>query len=898
MNILFICFIALISAISEPQNLHLPDKGVPFLVNYAPAQYFHQGKIWDIDSAPNGIVYMAADKGLLEFDGRTWNKFSGSAGIIRSIKVINDTLIYTGSDLDFGVWKRESQNNFEYTSLYPFKDELARLNEEFWNIHEIDNYILFLSADNIYVYKNQNLTKITAPNKIISSFEVDNVIYFEDEKSGLYQLDEFSPKLITKFSNGFHLELIGLFRSNNELILATKNQGLFTYSNGKIQPINSRLSRELKNGKVFSLEYINDTHIAFGTVLKGLIISDLKGNIVHYINKNKGLQNNTILSVHHSKTGKLWMGMDYGISSLDIGSAVTFFHDYQGTFGTGYSAVLKNEMFFLGTNQGLYTSKWENLSNDSESNRFTLLNGTEGQVWTLKNIDDNIWMGHDKGLFLVNPSSVEKLDDQSGYWTVQPYRNFILAGSYNGISIFQKNKGKWVFDKKMELILGSCNQVLIEGENILWVNIPNFGVIRAELTDELYPENRKIFLLEEFHSNEVLLAEEDGEVRVHTANAEFRYDSSTAGFEVGPTKRHPSTIQDVILAGMSEPILIHSDYEFYPIYNGFALKSLNLAKNESENIPNFIFRNIEAFNNDERIEIYHGARIPRTANNIRITGIVPNVDNVLYQYRLSTKNEWTEWSEENTFELIGLSHGRHKIFARAKVDGTLSATKSFDFSIATPWYFSWYAIFLYAVGFVFLLYVAFVWQKAALKTLKKQLMLERQNSLREQTNKHMQEIQHLEQERLEAEYEQVKAQLKSKTIELATRAKETERKNETLRTLKDKIENMQRNPDSFKNRAGELHRLLDSCIKMEDNTFEIQMDELHQEFSRKLRELFPSLSSNDLRLCAYIKTGFNSKELADLLNIQPSSVYISRSRLRKKLELDTEQDLHAFLNSI
>lgn len=53
-----------------------------------------------------------------------------------------------------------------------------------------------------------------------------------------------------------------------------------------------------------------------------------------------------------------------------------------------------------------------------------------------------------------------------------------------------------------------------------------------------------------------------------------------------------------------------------------------------------------------------------------------------------------------------------------------------------------------------------------------------------------------------------------------------------------------------------------------------------------------------MRLCAYIKIGFDSKEIADLLNIKPSSVYISRSRLRKKLNIETDEDLHSYLNSI
>jgi len=76
------------------------------------------------------------------------------------------------------------------------------------------------------------------------------------------------------------------------------------------------------------------------------------------------------------------------------------------------------------------------------------------------------------------------------------------------------------------------------------------------------------------------------------------------------------------------------------------------------------------------------------------------------------------------------------------------------------------------------------------------------------------------------------------------------------------------------------------------------MDQLHQDFFEKLRRDFTDLTSYDLRLCAYLKLGFNSKEIANMLNIQPSSVYISRSRLRKKLDLNSDKDLSSYLNSI
>jgi ligand-binding sensor domain-containing protein len=161
------------------------------------------------------------------------------------------------------------------------------------------------------------------------------------------------------------------------------------------------LSETLKIAKVFSFEQIGKTQIAFGTVLKGMYIADLNGKILHHVNRHKGLPSNTVLSLHYSKAGKLWLGMDYGATSLNLKNNFTYFFDYRGDFGTGYTALLKDDDFYLGTNQGLYRSNWEGLNNNLEFFRVQIIPDTEGQVWTLENIDNTILMGHDKGLFIV-----------------------------------------------------------------------------------------------------------------------------------------------------------------------------------------------------------------------------------------------------------------------------------------------------------------------------------------------------------------------------------------------------------------------------------------------------------------------------------------------------------------
>ncbi len=298
-------------------------------------------------------------------------------------------------------------------------------------------------------------------------------------------------------------------------------------------------------------------------------------------------------------------------------------------------------------------------------------------------------------------------------------------------------------------------------------------------------------------------------------------------------------------------------------------------------------------------QFYPDATIPFRLNNVNIECIVPNRDGVLYQYKLNESGKWSSWTPENIIGFLNLKQGKYTLFIKASIDdGKITQAQSISFRIAAPWFLSWYAFIFYFLMVILFVYVLLALQKLSLKKQKKKLLIKEQHSLREQAEKHRGEVLLLEQEMLNSEFNKLKQQLRSKTIELASKARDDEEKSRLLLSLKEKFEQVLKEPTLLKMKLNEINRILDSFLNTEVNTFEIQIDELHQDFYKKLKHSYPGLSNNDLRLCAYLKIGLNSKEIADILNILPSSAFISRSRLRKKLELNADEDLYEFLNSI
>jgi hypothetical protein len=81
------------------------------------------------------------------------------------------------------------------------------------------------------------------------------------------------------------------------------------------------------------------------------------------------------------------------------------------------------------------------------------------------------------------------------------------------------------------------------------------------------------------------------------------------------------------------------------------------------------------------------------------------------------------------------------------------------------------------------------------------------------------------------------------------------------------------------------------------NDFDLYFESVNRNFYTRLRERYPGIGANDLKICALIKLNLSIKEMSSILNISPDSVKTARYRLRKKLQLQTEDNLTDFILS-
>jgi tetratricopeptide (TPR) repeat protein len=102
-----------------------------------------------------------------------------------------------------------------------------------------------------------------------------------------------------------------------------------------------------------------------------------------------------------------------------------------------------------------------------------------------------------------------------------------------------------------------------------------------------------------------------------------------------------------------------------------------------------------------------------------------------------------------------------------------------------------------------------------------------------------------------------------------------------------------------KPKISKLLKAIDYSLESEKDWDEFRMyfEKVHSSFFEKMKQQHPDLTQSDLKLCALISLNLSMKEMAELMGISPESVKMARHRLRKKLNLATEDNLTEFIAS-
>jgi len=151
------------------------------------------------------------------------------------------------------------------------------------------------------------------------------------------------------------------------------------------------------------------------------------------------------------------------------------------------------------------------------------------------------------------------------------------------------------------------------------------------------------------------------------------------------------------------------------------------------------------------------------------------------------------------------------------------------------------------------------------------------------------------------EEERLKQTLDAKTRELVAFSLSSIKHVNATEDILIKIKNIVYNEPIKESTKKELikitQQMKNDLIKSDWEEFKTYYEQVHPSFYINLIEKHPDLTANEEKLCAFISLGLNTKDIASLTYRQTKSVDTARLRLRKKLNLNSTDNLFEYLRN-
>ncbi|SHJ38944.1 hypothetical protein SAMN04487911_11951 [Arenibacter nanhaiticus] len=891
---------------------------IPPIQNYRIFEYQAASNNWDLAVAPEGELYVANGKGLLHYNGEQWTLYQlPNKTIIRSVAWIEEK-IYTGSYEEFGFWEKNEFGGLEYTSLTNLIQDHEFTSEEFWQILPFGDAIMFRSFSGIYMYQ-ENQISIVEPRFVVNHMVVwEDMIVVAGGQNGLSYIKdkELLPVIDSEILNT--KIVVDMEPTPTGLLIGTKLHGAYLLTEGSLEPLVEEINKELKQHQLNQVLLLDNGKLAFGTIKNGIYIFDPEDNTFHYLNREVGLQNNTVLALEQFEK-QLWIGLDNGIDRLQTDNPLTYYTDYTGVVGTVYDMALHRGTLYLGSNTGIYYFEGEKL-------RF--VEGSQGHIWDLEVIAGDLFCGHNTGTFILDKGNLKPISEISGGYQIAkaPGANSLyLQGTYTGLARYHKDEqGQWSV-AAIQGISFPIKYLSFENPTTLWVAHPYKGLYRITLSDdyrsvvqkqEFGPEsipniyNIKLFKIK----NQIVLFSEGvwykydpivGKIIVFEEFQDYNYkelvhfdddnywfidNEGAKELLITNLKKDYFILEDSQLGKRLVPasqniIKLNDSIYFFTLSDGFSKLNLAQLRRHLQNVeltaPKFV-----RFKDQEKIySLGEGSFvIPyKRSHNILVEMAASKLIQPRYYYELNGPLKQSGNLDKGVVSFQNLPYGSYKLKAfTVGIDNVRSLPQQLEFEIKPPWYFSTVSFVIYGL--------MGIWAGFMVRNYNRRKLERKHGLLKEKLEREQEEqLAQLEKEKLAKEIKMKQKELTSTTMSMA-------RKNELILELKNLL---LMNKSKFDNqqRYRSFMKKLNSAISDDEDWrhFEVNFKELHNDFFETLLVRYPGLTSKDLKLCAYLKMNLVSKEIAPLMGISTRGVEIHRYRLRKKLELDSEQNISNFL---
>ncbi len=922
-------------------------KHFPTIYNYNYIAYNGGTQNWAITQNSNGLIYVANNQGILEFTGLDWEKYPIKGNkIVRSVFIDETSAqkrLYVGAFEEFGYYERDKTNNLKYHSLLEKLEDYKLKNDEIWNIVKVGNLVYFQSFSSYFVYDGESV--IGQKSKMLNLLSSGGFVFSQFIGDDFYILrNQKFEKLIgrSQYNNDY---IVGVVNFDDSFLFVTANSGIYKYNfkNKKLKQLKNKSNEQLKKATANRVIQTIDEKIIIGSLNNGVFALDKEGNLLWNITQNNGINNNTVLGLFEDSQKNIWLALDNGISMLD-NTPKFHYYDFSNKIGMIEDIEILNDKMFLATNFGIYRY-------DLSNGDFKKIPRFNSQVWFIDKYDKQIFVGHNRGTAILEGEKLKNIpktgvggmDIKQG---VIHGKDVLIESSYTYLTLFEKNKNNlWLPKHFLGQFTDLINQIEIDHTGAIWANHAYKGVYRIHLSENLkdfrevklyespnidtskitncplqllklrgrivlndgkkfytYADEKQPASLEPFILlNEHLQELSDTKKIIAIDDDNFWFVTQQAYYLVNFTDKY-NIIDKIPFNTLKHTpnidragVYVDEKGESYFCMEGCVAKYLGNKKENSD--YKIILNNIIATDRKEniqlKIKIEKPIVIDNKYNNLTFNFQFPNFSTEEYKFSYNLENYEKQWSVPSKTLTIGyqnLPYGEYNLKVKVYNQlGHVISSVNIPFTLYIKWYKTNEAFVIYIILFLIIIIVFFIIYNN--KNIEKV-----EQAFNQKDKKRKKEIETQRKEIDVLRNEKLKTELFHKTKELSTAMVVNIKHDEFLTTLIKELENIKKDNFSIKKLNRLINQIKNNISNERDWVILRQnFDLIHKNYFINLKERYPQLTPNDLRLSVLLSLNYSTKEIASIQGISVRGVEMARYRLRKKLNIEGDVNLTEFL---
>ena len=477
----------------NPSNPHpgSREEGIPYIENFNRKDYKNQSQNWAILQDRRGIIYVANQGMLMEYDGVSWAEIEVPNKTVRSLAMAENGTIYVGGKDEIGYLAPGAEKNLEYRSLIPYLPERNREFSNVWRTYCTKEGVYYWTLKYLFRWEAGKLNVWEAGKVFDACFVLHDKVYLREREVGLLKMNRGRLELVPGgelfAAQADNIYMMAQYDSQR-LLIGTRQKGFFLYQENAAPPFvpfPTQADSYLQAKVLYYGIRLSGGEFAMATRDGGLLIMDADGKIVRIFDKATGLQDESVKYVYEEPSGNLWLALEEGIARVEYASPISIFDENRSRLPGKVLSVrrfgLQNRLY-AGTTRGLYY-----LSPTEPGHHFYFqpVPGISA-CWSLLAAGDTLLAATNEGVFQIEEKGITEITRQQSLVLYQSRKdkNRVWVGTYQGLLCIYRDKDRWKETRRFDNLAQEIRTITEDRFGNPWLGTATQGILELEFPAE------------------------------------------------------------------------------------------------------------------------------------------------------------------------------------------------------------------------------------------------------------------------------------------------------------------------------------------------------------------------------------------------------------------------------